>query len=909
MEKSATKSIISYNDSELEEIKAPKSKSNETITNNNTVNNNSLSHTQSLSISDLSQIPSNTIPPPIGSPPQEQSQNVIFIVNHQEGSQEKTDTFNNYNKLYYNLDFCLENCPLLYQHLEKIKISENNNVVVNLPNWISRENLIEYFNYVKNSGKKVFSYNFISLLKISSFFNNNELTKTIIIQDIIPSISFNNAMPFLEVSFDFLTTNEPNQSWIELFVTCLDYISNSLTLYLIHDRKKIYNLNSKLQNEIINKYISSHLNFFIVDSNIIDFILTNKKCNFLSDAIISEYLSSMSTENINEIISTSSTPSLSLDIDIDGEDNIYMEVPIKKMINNVNIIAVITYKKYDNFFNVNLKVAQSQNAIQTFFTHNNLVSFIAIAYCDGNENKQINIKSFSKGKNCINIYRQYLGNNKYYSSLKFILFLKINYIHTALVNHFVYHYDKYYNEKNIYKIGQSLLAQILICAKEKNLYVNKNIDNMLYCSISNWLIDEVNIHIEENVKDLLGCVNWNNVDTDNLFTFYLKFYDLIQKNGLKTMFLQILDEKSKDKKISEIIDKVSREIEYVQLIDEIYKSKKDNMNFDCGIGLAFKCDEISAINKSKIDKFMNDDEQNKNTQDKYNINNNTNLKSYEITKQNNFDICSSNKPNSIDSDKSSTQRSSLPNNKLRIFSYNDFQIQSLVSSSEIKPQSQPSNLNTIATINQFSKNLNNNDSNNPFLDHKRAPSTTYTKYRNTFKISNKLHYKGQKSIFSNRTINSSRLSKHSFTNNKNSTALTNENSQHTRNKNGAQEKTGLGINTEFSKTMNSNSKISFERVKSPVSSELKKPGTNRSKMSTNGNNNSSTKSLLSTHRSSSNIKVVINTTLGNTNASPKNFSKEIRNYTNNIGKKPKVKSKIGCVNNKIKKNVKALVFK
>ena len=97
MEKSVTKSIISYNDSELEEIKAPKSKSNETITNNNTVNNNSLSHTQSLSISDLSQVPSNTFPPPIGSPPQAQSQSVIFIVNYQEGNQEKTDICNNYN--------------------------------------------------------------------------------------------------------------------------------------------------------------------------------------------------------------------------------------------------------------------------------------------------------------------------------------------------------------------------------------------------------------------------------------------------------------------------------------------------------------------------------------------------------------------------------------------------------------------------------------------------------------------------------------------------------------------------------------------------------------------------------------------------------------------------------------------
>ena len=63
---------------------------------------------------------------------------------------------------------------------------------------------------------------------------------------------------------------------------------------------------------------------------------------------------------------------------------------------------------------------------------------------------------------------------------------------------------------------------------------------MIYASISDWLIDEVNIHIDENVKELLDCVDWNKVDIENIITFYLKFFDLIAKNGLKITFIQII---------------------------------------------------------------------------------------------------------------------------------------------------------------------------------------------------------------------------------------------------------------------------------------------------------------------------------------------------------------------------------
>ena len=807
-----TKSIIDYDGSELEGIRPP-TKSTSTITNNNTVNNvNSPLNTSAINVDENNS----------------KGGNAIFVFDDNI-SDHKED-----NKLLINVNYALKYCPIIQKHISasKITLNDNNNVIVNLPQWISRANIIEYFHYIDNP-KKVIDFDYINLLKLSSFFKNEEIANELI-HEVIKVISFSNAMTILETAFDFLTSNTPCQMWIEMFVACLDYISKNLTSYLIHAANKIYNLNTKLQNEILIKYISNHSKLFRVDNIVIDFIMKIKKCVSISDSIINEYLFSLSGDNINEIVSTSVTPSLSLEIDVDSDDNVYLEIPIQNVFNNISIIAVITYKKYDNFLNINLKLSQTS---LDFFSHYNLLSFISIGFIDECENKQIYLKTFSKNKNVINIYKQYIDSKKYYSPIKFNLYMKINYIHTSLVNHFIYNYEKCYNEKNIHKIGQSLLSQILQCSKEKaKACNNKKIDNMIYASISDWLIDEVNIHIDENVKELLDCVDWNKVDIENLLTFYLKFFDLIAKNGLKSTFIEIINDKMTHCNIGNIIDIVSRNIDYVRLIDEIYKSKKDNLNFGMGIG------EISTINKSKIEKFMDDNMKIDSIVSKQ----------YEISHESNFEIKRKDTINKPISQRSSTY------NQLRIFSYNDMQIQSLVTSSEIKSNSVSNTINTVSSFNTI------NTISNEIHYHKKAPSVNYNKYKNSFKVANKLQYnKNKKSIFSTRQNNAP--SKHSFNS---ITSLTNENSHLTRN---------TPVTQEYSKTLISNSKMSFEKRNSLT----KKKENNKSKLST-----SSTKSVFQTNRSSSNIKIVMNSPI----SLPRNTNNNKKIYHPIVKTKQKVKS-------------------
>ena len=286
-----TKSIIDYDGSELEGIRPP-TKSTSTIINNNTVNNvNSPLNTSAINV-DVNN---------------SKGGNAIFVFDDNRGDYNKED-----NKLLINVNYALEHCPIIQKHIStsKITLNDNNNVIVNLPQWISRTNIIEYFHYIDNP-RKVIDFDYINLLKLSSFFNNVKISNELI-NEVIKAISYSNAMIILETAFDFLTSNAPCQMWIEMFVACLDYISKNLTSYLIQDGNKIYNLNPKLQNEIVNKYISNHSQIFSVDNIVIEFIMKIKKCASISDSIINEYLFSLSGDNINELVSTSVTPSLSL---------------------------------------------------------------------------------------------------------------------------------------------------------------------------------------------------------------------------------------------------------------------------------------------------------------------------------------------------------------------------------------------------------------------------------------------------------------------------------------------------------------------------------------------------------------------------------------------------------------------
>lgn len=582
---SDTKSINWFNESELANVQNPtpnqiniEDQSEKTI-----YNNNSLTMTYSLSKENISLIsqPKMSIQCQNQKDPNEKY--VVFSFVNQDPQN---------NKYYSPFSFTMVSCPIISSYLEKMVVNDTDTITVNLPDWIKHQNLVEFFYYIQNKEQPM-SYDYLTILKVASFFKNEMITEEIIRDQLIPKISFNNAMTFLEVSYDYLKTNGSNQFWIELFISSLNYVSQNLSLYLAHNTSKIFNINSKLKTEIINKYISMQYYYYVMDERIVNFILSSKNCTTITDALISEYLSSLSPENLNEIINESNGPTLEIDISLEENENIYQEIPINSFIFQVS--AVISYKKYDNILNVNIKI----NSDKYHFLDSNIVTLISLAFIN-EENKQVNLRSISSIKNYSNVFKLYLGKKNYYP-VKFSLYLKINYVHTALVNYFLTHFEKYYNEESVNKIGQDLVCRIIQCAKKKKV---NEVENKIFHFLSNWLNDEVNMHNEDNLKELIELNDWSKVDLCNVLAFYIKYQDMLVKIGLKNYFCSIIDEMSKNStKLSDIITSASTEINYTKMQKEFFQYKKANINNSV---YGFK-EDISTINPSKIEKFLNDD--------------------------------------------------------------------------------------------------------------------------------------------------------------------------------------------------------------------------------------------------------------------------------------------------------------
>ena len=892
--KSLTKSVISYNSSELSELKHAAlvtASSQTTIQNNNTVQEPS---TSILSIQDISQLPSTSPSTP----------KVIFIFT-------STPLSPNTN-LHYELSFTLKHCPLLSSHLSKLTLNPSNNVIINLPNWIYHENIIEYFHYVNihssnktKSTLQTFSYNYTSIIKVSEFFKNDNITSYIIINELITNISFSNAMDYLEMAFDYLTVgyDEPKHFWLELFVKSIDYISKNLHSYLMSDGNKIRNLNNKLQHEIIEKYLSNKQTYCINDKSIIDFILYIKHTTNIPDTIINEYLYSLSNEHLTEIININTEPTLNTDIDVDRNDNIYMEIPIQNFHPLFSLTAVISYKKYDNYIKINIKLDKPNTQTLHFYT----ISLVSIVIMNSISSsiKQSHLITLSHISNNANIYNHYLSYRNVFTPVTFNIYLKFNCVHTTLVNYFIVNCKELYNDNSIYKIGKELLREVMLCVKYYNNNISDDkINEMFYTMLCLWLNDEVNVHSENNLKELFECVDWTKVKIENVISFYIKYKGVIERNRMKDMFSSIMKEYN-NVNISKVIDLVSDDIDYMSKMSMIYKFQKernDNITPNNNNAFQFKVsDDISAINinKSRLEKFLIDDMK----------------PPYLISNALSFNIIP--KQQGFSSQHTSQYSRSVGFTNLKMFSYHD-----TFSSNEF-PKANSLTINT---------NWNTMSNSNCENNHKKiAPTATYSKYKNNYKLNAKLKFKQQQNnMFTSTVIQGSKLSKMSpisvgGNNHINSNSLLSSDVSITSrnvNSNGNLKEQSKTVNNLKSGNFGGNgSKVSFENGKSiTILSTATNNNTSRNReVFRDGCSHSSRRitngggvSLSKTNSSLNNMKIAQQTKqLIKSKVSNSNNNSHCNSNCNRM-MKPLIKSKnkIHCVNSINKKNNNnRLVFK
>ena len=102
--------------------------------------------------------------------------------------------------------------------------------------------------------------NFLTFIKISDFFKNNQLSIKIIKEIILNKINDDSVFDFLIFSYERLNKNnngEVDNCYFELFYKCLEMIGNNENLFL-KNLNKIKNLDKRVVDELLQK-IFSHL--------------------------------------------------------------------------------------------------------------------------------------------------------------------------------------------------------------------------------------------------------------------------------------------------------------------------------------------------------------------------------------------------------------------------------------------------------------------------------------------------------------------------------------------------------------------------------------------------------------------------------------------------------------------------
>ena len=538
----------------------------------------------------------------------------------------------------------------------------DNSYQINIPKYIKKEDLSIYLSLLDNNEKNsfkeenIFSINdsrdmkankLMNLLKLSDFFNTEDLNVKLIKDLILPFNYDNIIIDLLDFSYKKLCVNseqkEQNNVYFDLFYQCLENISKNEKMVL-NNLEKIKYLDKKVIDEIIEKTFQNLIygttllleeknekykeydknsneitidNLSPLSSNfqnthilkekqfkeLIYFLMEIKnKTNFF-DLLTSEYAFLLSKESINEL---KNLPHPSLQVDIHFSDYSYysQEFPLEYILNHKKIILVVSYKKFDQSFNVCLKLSNNINEKKTcnsileidkiseekFIEENScfkIFTFLThVIITKGPERIKIatqnNLLSLSNSKtvysilkvsNFDNELRNFLIREPEKEYFSVIIHIKLCYIYSALASFLLNEFLEYSKEANICKISKQLLILIL-----ENKYLNLK-DKDIVETILLWLQDEINI--KEDISSIFNLIKWEDIDDTLIFELIIKYSHIIVGNKiLEKKFIDAFEKKYKNPLIIENILKslfiAGQKIEYSRIFSQMKKTQKFN---------------------------------------------------------------------------------------------------------------------------------------------------------------------------------------------------------------------------------------------------------------------------------------------------------------------------------------------
>ena len=110
-----------------------------------------------------------------------------------------------------------------------------------MPDWISSSDLFGYFYYIKNNQMQNTPYNAKRLLQIADFFESSPTIEKLIKTEIIPTLNVDNALAFLEDSYQKLTIRKEacEEIWFMLFMASMEAVAENFIFYVVEVTEEI----------------------------------------------------------------------------------------------------------------------------------------------------------------------------------------------------------------------------------------------------------------------------------------------------------------------------------------------------------------------------------------------------------------------------------------------------------------------------------------------------------------------------------------------------------------------------------------------------------------------------------------------------------------------------------------------
>ena len=536
-----------------------------------------------------------------------------------------------------------------------IEFLTNNCIQIDLPKNIKKDDLSLFLKFIKlfnsreiinkkNEEEKIEETKIMNILNISDLFASEYFNEKFI-TNILLTNNYNNII-IEEIYYSYKKLcnisekkEEVNNVYFDLFYQSLENISKNEQL-VFNNLEKIKILDKKIIDEIIEKTFKNLIygktilldeseefdkikeEYDIGDNNLhiiklqqldklIQFLMEIKNKKNFFELITSEYAFLLSKESITEL---KNLPHPSLQVDIHFSDYSFycQEFPLEIILNHKKIVLIVSYKKEDQSFNINIKLLN--NRINNNKNLNSILEIDKISeekYIDDNSCFKIftflthvmitkgperiaiatqnNLLSLSDSKTVYNILKISNFNNELRNFLirepekeyfSVIVQIKLCYKYSALASYLLRQFHLYYNDNNICKISKQLLILIL---ENKFLKINKN--NDMVEAILLWLEDEINI--KEDITCIFDMIKWEDVDESLIFELIIKYSHIISGNKiLENVFINSFEKKyhkyNNNMAIGVILKSLfsaGKKIDYIKLFTDMKKSQKNNKKY------------------------------------------------------------------------------------------------------------------------------------------------------------------------------------------------------------------------------------------------------------------------------------------------------------------------------------------